>query len=583
MTSIKELKSLETLADLSNILGFSSKNLAYVLYVIPNDKKYFSFEIPKKNGGKRVIQAPEPSLRNLQRRLANLLNNCSIELDKEKNVRPLAHGFKKKRSIHTNAKVHKNKRYVLNFDIQDFFPSINFGRVRGYFLKNRDYSLPEKVATIISQIACHENQLPQGSPCSPVISNLIAHILDVRLVKLAKKFNCYYSRYADDITFSTNLKEFPKEIAYQDSTDKEIWHLSKDIDNQVARSGFKVNPNKTYMRYRNNRQVVTGLVVNKKVNVRSEYYRLARAMTHTLFTKGFYIAPALLSPIDIPEYVPVEREEKDLDVLGGVLNFINYTRNFSDQRELLERQKDPTAIWKLFKKFLFFKYFGLSNKPLLIGEGPTDAIYIKMALKKLKDRYPSLINIDGDKVYYKIKFLKYSKNVSRVLQISGGVSPLTTFVGRYHKDVEDYPAWSPTQPVILLTDNDKEAKKVFSAVNQNSQSKPETKGNDDFYYVNNNLYLVKTPHLPRKQKTIIEDLFDPKWLGVEIKGKKFTLKGKYDESKFYGKMEFAEKVIAKNFDKVSFVKFIPLLDRFVAVLQAFTKKQNIKGASKKQN
>ncbi|MCH7499617.1 MAG: RNA-directed DNA polymerase [Nitrospinae bacterium] len=583
MSSLKELKNSKTLADLSHILGFSPQSLTYVIYIIPSTKKYYSFEVPKKNGGKRLIQAPEPSLKNLQRRLANLLNNCSIELDKKKRGRSLAHGFKKEHSIHTNAKVHRNKRYVLNFDIQDFFPSINFGRVRGYFLKNRDYALPEKIATIISQIACHDNQLPQGSPCSPVISNLIAHLLDVRLVKLAKKFNCYYSRYADDITFSTNQRDFPNEIAYQDSSDTEIWHLSKDIENQVARSGFKVNPNKTYMRCRNNRQVVTGLVVNRKVNVRSEYYRLARAMTHSLFKKGFYTTPAALSPIDIPEHFPMEREEKDLNILGGVLNFINYTRNFSDQRELREKQKDPTAIWKLFKRFLFFKYFGLPNKPLLVCEGPSDAIYIKMALKKLKDRYPSLINIDGDKIYYKIKFLKYSKSVSHVLQLSGGVAPLATFVGRYQKDVEHYPAWSPIQPVILLTDNDIEAKKVFSAVNQNSQSKPEIKVNDDFYYVNNNLYLVKTPHLPKKQKTIIEDLFDPKWLGFEIKGKKFSPENNCDKSKFYGKMEFAEKVIAKNFDKVSFDKFIPLLDRIVAAQQAFMKKQNIKGVSKKQN
>ena len=102
------------------------------------------------------------------------------------------------------------RRWVFNLDLEDFFPSINFGRVRGFLLKNRDFRAEsEHRATVISQIACHENSLPQGSPCSPVISNLVAHLLDMRLVRLASSVGCTYSRYADDLTFSTNKKIFP--------------------------------------------------------------------------------------------------------------------------------------------------------------------------------------------------------------------------------------------------------------------------------------------------------------------------------------------------------------------------------------
>src|SRR5690606_37911686 len=100
-----------------------------------------------------------------------------------------------------------------NIDIQDFFGSINFGRVWRYFEKQRDFALFPAIARTIAQIACHNKALPQGSPCSPVISNLIAHILDVRMAQLAARTGCRYSRYADDLTFSSNQHDFPAAIA----------------------------------------------------------------------------------------------------------------------------------------------------------------------------------------------------------------------------------------------------------------------------------------------------------------------------------------------------------------------------------
>src|SRR5690606_10472469 len=130
-----------------------------------------------------------------------------------KERRSLAHGFERRRSIVTNASLHKRRRYVLNLDLEDFFPSFNFGRIRGFFIKDKHFGLDEKVATVLAQIACHDNELPQGSPCSPIISNLVAHLLDVRLARMAKRYKCTYSRYADDRTFSTNQREFPSQLA----------------------------------------------------------------------------------------------------------------------------------------------------------------------------------------------------------------------------------------------------------------------------------------------------------------------------------------------------------------------------------
>jgi len=158
------------------LLGYKAKALSYILYSLDDNAKYSTFDIPKSYGGTRTIKAPVPKLKSLQKRLSDLLQDCIAEINKGKEIKStLSHGFRRNFSIVTNAKAHTNRRYVFNADLSDFFGSINFGRVRGFFIKNNNFNLDSKIATIIAQIACHENSLPQGSPCSPVISNLIGH------------------------------------------------------------------------------------------------------------------------------------------------------------------------------------------------------------------------------------------------------------------------------------------------------------------------------------------------------------------------------------------------------------------------
>ncbi|HGW7490657.1 TPA: reverse transcriptase domain-containing protein, partial [Escherichia coli] len=113
----------------------------------------------------------------------------------------------------------------------------NFGRVRGYFIANQNFKLHPNVATIIAQIACLDGSLPQGSPCSPVITNLICRILDFRLSKLAVTYGCSYSRYADDITFSTNKKNIPDALV---SNEKEN-EPGKILVEEIHRAGFTLN------------------------------------------------------------------------------------------------------------------------------------------------------------------------------------------------------------------------------------------------------------------------------------------------------------------------------------------------------
>ncbi len=239
MSALEKLKKASSRRDLALLLGYKPKGLAYIIYKIKDEEKYIEFSIPKKDGSERLIKAPVDQLKKLQRRLAYILNQCFEEINKKgKQKKSISHGFRKKHSIITNANKHKNKRHVFNIDLEDFFPSINFGRIQGFFIKNSHYKLEPEVATTIAQIACHDKVLPQGSPCSPIISNLIGHLLDIRMANLAKRAKCTYSRYADDLTFSTNKKEFSPKISIKAKGNKNEWVPGKALKKGDRKSRF---------------------------------------------------------------------------------------------------------------------------------------------------------------------------------------------------------------------------------------------------------------------------------------------------------------------------------------------------------
>lgn len=198
-----KLRSAKSIRDLAKLLGYKPQALSYIIYKIPETEKYFEFNIAKKSGGHRTIKAPSEKLKRLQKKVVQLLSDCLAEI-KEQTKNPFSHGFVKDCSIVTNARIHRNKKWLLNFDIQDFFGSINYGRVRGILIKDRNFQLHPKVATLLAQIACHQNSLPQGAPTSPILSNIVAKVLDLRLLGVAKKYGCLYSRYVDDISFSSS-------------------------------------------------------------------------------------------------------------------------------------------------------------------------------------------------------------------------------------------------------------------------------------------------------------------------------------------------------------------------------------------
>ena len=433
-------QSLDDLADLVNYVievqnkkegtnykKISTKRLKH--YYANINKKYINFEIPKKTGGRRTITAPDKFLKKVQRRI-NLLLTLFFK------PKPAAHGFIENRSIVTNAKIHVDKKYVLNIDLKDFFPSIHFGRIKAvlqlpifreddsknyffdlrytdiyeqykqqlqesglddesidnlladmnivksldnnnkdsfleisyingkaqlisrsnnasedfcqyvldavekkdfnfyYILKEtrnrkdskvtitdieRPFGLKSEFAHIIANFCCFESKLPQGAPTSPIITNIVSQRLDYKLVKLAKEYHFYYTRYADDITFS----------CYKDHFKEEFMTKLEEI---IKSEGFVINDKKTRIQKKSERQEVTGITVNKKLNLKRTYVKKVRAALSNWEKHGYDIANAKFA-----SYYPQEKgflRNKTIppmeSVLDGKIMFLGMVRGQED-------------------------------------------------------------------------------------------------------------------------------------------------------------------------------------------------------------------------------------------------------------
>ncbi len=279
--TLEIFKSMTTFEDLTKLLEFDAGWFKEQLFRVPLAEKYISFTIPKKNGGLREINSPINGIKKIQEKLNRILR-LIYEIDRKQSV----HGFTSDRSIVTNAINHCNKRFVLNIDIKDFFYTITQKRIRGV-LMSPPYNLPSKVATTISHICCYKGRLPQGAPTSPIVSNMVCAKLDSELRLIAKKNGCFYTRYADDITFSTTASKFPTSIAEIKSIKISDITLSDNLTSIFESNGFQINFNKVRIQRENQRQEVTGLTVNKGLNVPRKYIRQIRSMLHNWETKGY--------------------------------------------------------------------------------------------------------------------------------------------------------------------------------------------------------------------------------------------------------------------------------------------------------
>ncbi|HXA47428.1 MAG TPA: retron Ec67 family RNA-directed DNA polymerase/endonuclease [Burkholderiaceae bacterium] len=591
MTHLTALKAATSLHDVAHLLGYKPSALAYILYKLGDGSKYAKFDIPKRNGGIRTISAPTAQLKQLQRNLANLLEICIDQLNKDNGRSDqFAHGFKKGRSIFTNAKQHKNQRWVFNLDLENFFGTINFGRVRGYFIKDRGFALNETVATILAQIACFDNALPQGSPCSPIVSNLIAHLLDIHLARLAAKTGCRYSRYADDLTFSTNKRDFPKNIGFIDVTKAGHWVPGGELVRLVDHARFSINEMKTRMQYKDSRQDVTGLVVNKKINVKAEYRRTVRAMVHTLLSHGHF--DHVLHSDDGSGKKNLTMVPGTTNELHGMLGFIDsvdrYNRRLllqtggkapdEGKKPIIESQSGKVAQTgkeHLYRRFLLYKEFFACSKPVIICEGATDNVYLVHAIRSLAAGYPTLASIPKPgEIKITPRIFKYVEtSTGRILELTGGSADLGRLIRTYDKEIKRFVKPSIQHPLILLIDNDDGALgggRPFQAAKQITKLNVDRKA--PFIHIVSNLYLVPTPLLDGATQSKIEDFFNAATLAEIVDGKSFHSGNDQDSAKNYGKKVFAHRVVRPKADLIDFNGFTTLLDNISFAINDFYKK-----------
>ncbi len=279
------------------------------------------------------------------------------------------------------------------------------------------------------------------------------------MAKLAKINKCTYSRYVDDITFSTSRKDFPSDLAIPLLGSTNNWELGTALREKIKHSGFKINDKKTRMQWKGSRQVTTGLLVNEKVNIRPEYYIKARSMCHNLFSHGTYYR---IIPATAIGGTPEKKVITNLDLLQGILTHIAQVRGHSDLRKPVDKKAEPTAIRKLYRDFLFYKNFVALSAPLILSEGKTDPIYLKAAIRKLPAFQPSLGEMKADKFVYSIRFMNYSHTIHDVLQLGGGTGDFKHFIIKYGKTMERFRHAPLACPVVILIDNDEGAKEVFS-------------------------------------------------------------------------------------------------------------------------
>jgi len=222
---------------ISQQIGISSSFLIPI--VVRCDRYYNAYYIPKHSTQLRRIEAPNVTLKAIQRWiLLNVLEKLPVS--------DRAQGFVRERGIRTNATYHLGKRYLLIIDIKDFFPSIGIDKVLDVFLQATNN---EDIAKIYSMLCTFQNRLPQGGVTSPIISNLVFRSTDERIIDLCNRMHITYSRYADDMTFSSN--DF--------QTLKQIYNQVKEV---IESAGYKMNINKTRYCSGKNRMLVTGLRLN---------------------------------------------------------------------------------------------------------------------------------------------------------------------------------------------------------------------------------------------------------------------------------------------------------------------------------
>ncbi len=224
------------------------------------DHLYTRHEIPKKSGKMRLISAPNPRLKRIQKSIA-------VSLLDPLGAHDAAFGFVTGKSIVGNARLHVGKTLVVNADVRNCFPSVRWPLVRAALVRDLSHRLSPLTISFVVDLCTSDGVLPVGAPTSPAILNRVLFKTDQILSHQASLRDCAYSRYADDLTFSGGEKAVG------------MLGVARRVLGQI---GLELDPEKTNIFRRGRRQMCTGLVVNDCVNVPRAIRKKIRAAVHAV-------------------------------------------------------------------------------------------------------------------------------------------------------------------------------------------------------------------------------------------------------------------------------------------------------------
>ncbi len=270
---------------LSGLVGYKKSYLKRA--VVYTSYFYRYFEIRKKNGGKRNIAEPLPSLKEIQHWI---LKNILYKVPVSKHCK----SYVPKIGIRNNAYFHRNQDVVLSIDVKNFFPSITFDSVQNTFLR-LGYS--NYLSNLFAKLCCLEGCLPQGAPTSPYLSNIFLKDFDDTISNYCVSENIRYTRYADDLTFSGNF---------------DTNRIISIIAIELSKKGLIINEDKLRTARRHQKQIVTGVVVNEKLQAERSYRKNIRQEVHYIKCFG------------LQNHIKHRKIEKSnyLDHLIGKVNFV---------------------------------------------------------------------------------------------------------------------------------------------------------------------------------------------------------------------------------------------------------------------
>lgn len=262
--NFRSTNNLPFIYDFRQLGGFLCTDLRHIYRLLRKgcDQYYCEIRIKKKNGGSRTLYAPHSYLKAMQSRIHN---EILLNLPASKYATAYLPGVR----LNDNAAPHVGKKYILKMDITDFFGSITFSQVYNCVFNTKYF--PKHIGYLLTSLCCKDDVLPQGAPTSPAISNLVMKNFDENIGKWCESRGITYTRYCDDMTFSSNQSLYPVYLK---------------VKEMLLNSGFTVNEKKTRFITNNARQSVTGLTVNQKLSVNRDYKRKLRQELYYLFKYG---------------------------------------------------------------------------------------------------------------------------------------------------------------------------------------------------------------------------------------------------------------------------------------------------------